>query len=260
MYSFIMEKGIFVKEFYIGRYIYLVNELRKLPRVSFVRLGKYNGVSFYTDDGKKRRITEKNREWEKYRSVAERRRRLKDRLSKLMKDWESEYSGSLHELAKQYTLCPNSKNRYNSVFWESLGSCENECEVDRTFIYDGIVMRSQYETEVAAILDELGIEYKYESRLDLGNQGVVYPDMSCNFPEFNRCGFIEVLGAMDSFSYVQKNTKKFSKYSNSGIYINRDIVFVPGDYYYRPDEELIRKMIAVLVDSFAKMYVIRKSY
>ena len=121
-------------------------------------------------------------------------------------------------------------------------------------------MRSQYETEVASILDDLGIEYKYESRLDFGNQRVVYPDMSCNFPEFNRCGFIEVLGAMDSFSYIRKNADKFIKYSNAGIYINRDIVFVPGDYNYRPDRETIMKMIAVMVDSFARMYVVRKSY
>ena len=39
-----MNKGIFVKEFYIGRYIYLVNELRNLSAVNFVRMGKYQGV------------------------------------------------------------------------------------------------------------------------------------------------------------------------------------------------------------------------
>ena len=45
-----MEKGIISKEFYIGRYIYLTTELRKLPNITFTRLDGYAAVSIVETD------------------------------------------------------------------------------------------------------------------------------------------------------------------------------------------------------------------
>ena len=120
-------------------------------------------------------------------------------------------------------------------------------------------MRSVFETDVAQALEDMGIEYKYEVELNLGEFGKVNPDMALNFPEFNRCGFIEVNGRMDESEYISKTGKILIKYSNAGLYINRDIQFISGDYFYRPEPREIKKMISVICDSMAAQYVLKKN-
>jgi hypothetical protein len=253
-----MDKGIIKKEYYIGRYIYLTRELECLPKITFVCLDNVVAVSV-KQNGKEHRYTDKNPRWEEYADIARRRQKIRSDIKKLNALWKSEYKGSLKSEAAEYTLNTNSDNMYSSQLWDSFCSNDNSYPCEHPVIYNGIVMRSQLEAEVAHILDELGIDYKYEVRLNLGPQGLVSPDFALNFPEFNRCGFIEVLGAMSNIQYMSKNAQKFEKYSNAGLYINRDIQFITADYGYRPSPDLIKKMIAVICDSFADQYVLRKN-
>jgi len=83
------------------------------------------------------------------------------------------------------------------------------------------------------------------------------PDFALAFPEFNRCGFLEYLGALDDFKYTRKNNRKFEDYNNAGLYISRDIMYLPGDENYRPDEQTIAEMIMVMYSSIARMYLVR---
>lgn len=259
-----MNKGIISPEFYIGRYIYLQEELSKLPRVTFNHLGSYEAVSIVIYDPQSRkdvrkRITERNPQWEQYRQIAEKRLKLEDQLRKTKASWKSEYRGSLEQIASEYTIIRNDDELYSSDLFDSLVEDSNGFPKDKAVAHDCIQMRSLFETEVAEILDNLGIEYKYEAALNLGGNKPVFPDFSLNLPEYNRCAFIEVLGLLGNVGYVNYNSMKLDKYVNAGLYPNRDFALISGDYNYRPDHDTIKRIIGVLLDALARQYVVRKS-
>lgn len=257
-----MEQGIISKEFYIGRYIYLTAELHKLPRVSYNNQGGRIVLSVrWTDTSgkeKRRRISQSNPEWEKYSRIATRRADLEFKLKKLLSSWDVEYGGSLAELATHYVLKPNATHPFDSEFYDSLKEDNNSYPKDRKIIHNGMIMRSFFESDVAQVLENLGIDYKYEVCFRLGKKDMS-PDFSMDFPEFNRCSFLEAIGGMGNLSYVQSNAEKFANYTNNGLYLNRDIIFITGDESYRPDEISAKRIIGVMLDALAKMYVFRKT-
>ncbi len=234
--------------------------LEILPKSSFT---VNNGEEYIelprTGDGKRRRISEKNREWDKYCNDAVRREALENQLKILEANWSLSYKGSLKNLASRYVIQPNTDNVFSSVLWESLKN--NDCSADnsRQVYHNGIIMRSQFEADAAQILDDLGVEYKYDVCLNTTSQGRLYPDIAMNLPEYNRCGFIELLGLLTSINYVSSNADKFEKYINIGLYPNRDIAFVSADRNYRPDHDTIKRIIGVILDSIARQHVILKT-
>ena len=257
-----MDLGIISKEFYIARYIFLTNELERLPKVTFCHQGDEVIVSVTHIDPKtgkqsRRRLTKNNRDWEEYSAIAARRLKLKDSLKKLLASWQKDYEGSLEYEASHYVLRPNVDNPFNSQFYERLKPDSNPKEKDRKVMLNGTYMRSYFETDVAQLLDDLDIEYKYETCFRVGTEKVS-PDMSMNFPEFNRCGFLEALGGLGNLGYVNKNSRKIANYINAGLYINRDVAFISSDGDYRPDHQTMRRIIGVMTDSLAKQYLFKK--
>lgn len=258
-----MDKGIIPREFYIGRYIYLTGKLENLPKASFVHDGGKVLISILTTEQKtgerkRRRISQKNAEWEEYNKSALIRSHLEDQLNKTLANWSQDYQGSLLSISCHYELRPDCSSVYNSEMWDSFK--DNECskEKSRMIYHNCVEMRSQFEADAAEILDNLGIDYKYDICLTTESNGSLYPDFAMNFPEFNRCGFLELLGLLDRNVYVNDNAYKFKRYINSGIYPNRDIAFVSADDKYRPDHDTVKRIIGVIIDSFARQCVIRK--
>ena len=88
----------------------------------------------------------------------------------------------------------------------------NQCTkpIKNPFLYKGIKMRSQFETVIASILDEMHLDFKYDN------------------------------------------------YISSGLYINRDVLFLPGDKNYRPDYRTIKELISAMIGAIAREYVVRK--
>lgn len=259
-----MEPGIISKEYYIGRYIYLTGELRKLPDISFARIGKYDGVCIrFTDpetgNSVRKRLTEMNKDWERYRVIAVRKLELQKQLNKLLANWKSDHKGRLDVLAQDYELCPDTDNRFNSEFWNSLEADCNPFPKEFPTVHNGIIMRSDFEAEVAGLLEDMGIEYKYEVALDLGYRKPFYPDFALHYPEFNRCGFVEALGGLGGMKYVSHTSFGFDAFANKGLYPNRDVVYIPADREYKPDQESIKRMIGVMCDTLARQYIRRKS-
>lgn len=251
---------IISREFYVGRYIYLTKMLEELPKTSFT---VNNGEEYIelqkTGDGKRRRISEKNRDWDKYCEDAVRRLAYEKQLRILEANWSLGHKGSLKNLASHYVIRPNTDNVFNSDLWNALKN--NDCPSDhgRQVYHNGIIMRSQFEADAAQILDDLGLEYKYDVCLNSVSQGRLYPDIAIHLPEYNRCGFIELLGLLTSMNYVSSNAEKFEKYINIGLYPNRDIAFVSADRDYRPDHDTILRIIGVILDAIARQHVILKN-
>ncbi len=259
-----MVRGIIPKEFYIGRYIYLTNMLNNLPKASFNKNEGQVVIAVVTTDkvtGReiKRRISPKNSDWNRYRDIALKRKSLKDQYKKLMTNWSRDYHGSLALISKDYELHPNTDNVFSSELWESFNNGDCAAEKKRQVSHNGLILRSQFEAEAAEILDEMGIEYKYDVRIKTSSAGNLYPDFAMNFPEYNRCGFLELLGLLGYVYYVNENAEKFSRYISVGLYPNRDIAFASADGNYRPEHDTIRRIIGAIIDSFARQYVLKKS-
>ena len=251
------------KEFFIGRYIYLKERLDSLPTVTFTHRGNRMEVSYYETDKltgeiRRRRFSTKNPDWERWSRIAEERITLKKQLDTLLQDWSKYHKESLKDIASQYRIIRQESNGLDMALWNSMSNNQCSKEIKHPFIYKGITMRSQFETVIASILDDMHLDYKYDVRLDLV-KGTVFPDFAVGLPEYDRCGFLEYLGALKDFSYISDNAEKFENYVSSGLYINRDIVFIPGDKYYRPDYETIRELICVMLGALARKCVVRSA-
>ena len=252
-----MNKGYISKEYYIGRFLYLKSELDKLPNAAFHHNG-VNDVICIRNSNDRERITEKNPRWNEYMAIVAKRNELKASLKRLKEDWSKISSAPISREAEKYILSPNVDSEFDSKLWESFTA--NACTYEKEYRvnHNGIVMRSLFEAEVAQIIEDLGISYKYEVCLNCGRNDNIYPDVAMNFPEFNRCGFVEVMGMMDNPDYSYRNSDKFNKYARKKLYINRDVIIIPGDKKYRPEPKVIKQMIGVMVNSFACMYVLRR--
>lgn len=86
---------------------------------------------------------------------------------------------------------------------------------------------------------------------------MVYPDLTVNLPEFNRCGFVEAMGGMDNLKYASHNVQKYRAYINAGVYPNRDLAMISADSDYRPDIDMMKRLIGAMLSSIAAQHVFR---
>ncbi len=259
-----MHYGCIGQEFYIGRYLYLSKELERLPNITFgiknnkpiVRIKRTDPQTSKTTVN---RIGDKNPNWQKYCAITKRREHLQEQLGCLLRNWDEDYGGSLENVASGYMLVlPLVNSNYNCEFWNSLKSNSDTYENKYPIRYKDFIMRSQFEVDVATVLDSLGLDYKYEVKILFGNKEY-YPDMAVNLPEYDRCGFVEAMGGMDSLKYVSHNMEKLNKYINYGLFPNRDIAIIPGERGDYPDRLLIKRLVGNMLTSIAGMYVFKKS-
>ena len=111
--------------------------------------------------------------------------------------------------------------------------------------HNGILMRSKGEALIATKLDELGLEYTYESRVNIGRD--VYPDFSVYIPEIDKVFFIEFMGGMSDQKYRFNGDFKFSEYAGYGFMNGRDIIFICENDGDKADVELLEAQINALI-------------
>ena len=111
--------------------------------------------------------------------------------------------------------------------------------------HNGILMRSKGEALIATKLDELGLEYTYESRVNIGHN--VYPDFSVYIPEIDKVFFIEFMGAFGNYDYDMSAGSKFSDYAKYGFINGRDIIFICETDVNKADVELLEAQINALI-------------
>ncbi len=90
--------------------------------------------------------------------------------------------------------------------------------------HNGILMRSKGEKIIAEVLDSLGYEYSYESRIWIGR--FIYPDFSIYIPEIDKVIFVEFMGAVDKHDYSAGARRKFADFTSYGFIPGRDVFFV----------------------------------
>ena len=88
---------------------------------------------------------------------------------------------------------------------------------------NGLMVRSKSEALIAMHLHSLGIPFRYESPLLLGDN-IYYPDFTLRHPETGEFYYWEHFGMMDDPKYCQHTATKLTQYANNGIIPNIQLI------------------------------------
>ena len=141
----------------------------------------------------------------------------------------------------------NEPVKMDRKYFEELKKTADSNPVPKTnpIEHNGILMRSKGEALIATKLDELGLEYTYESRVNIGHN--VYPDFSVYIPEIDKVFFIEFMGGFGGFEYNMTAGNKFSDYATYGFINGRDIIYMCETDINKADLDLLETLINALI-------------
>ena len=207
--------------------------LEKMPHGCFrLRRGKRTVVINYDPDDPKissktpKFFSAATKRGKEYAVVITKYLKVKAEYDNLLDLWNSTYcfapprvrfpvvnQHSFHEM----------NNEYFDEQKENLGKYES----DTPTYSDHGAMKSKNELMSAELLDHMGIPFKYETELYIGEANKkLNPDFLLSFYEIDRCFYLEVLGMNDKGDYSVKTATKIYDYSK-GIYRpGREVIYV----------------------------------
>ncbi len=235
-------------EYFVLRESFLSSLLEQMPVVKKGLRGNREVLRVYEHDKKHyREISRSGRNWSHFYNLYTTRENRAKMLYSVRNILTRHYRG--RRLDNPEII--NISNRYDSAYYDSLReeSCKFENETD--YFYNGRHFRSRAEMIFSEVLDELGLEYKYD--VCISNEYTV--DFVIIFREFNRCIFIEFFGKCNCRSYNHDNSVKTEFYFNEGIYIGRDLYIFSGDINYTPGADVIRSQIISVIDQLVCYHV-----
>lgn len=222
-------------------------ELGSLPRVS---LGKHSGTvvvrtNTYENGSRiKREYSINSHKGQELIRIVERRRELTD-----AKRLIGQVAG-----ASSVTIDPSTvRTVFNKDMWNRFSSSMMKDYPEGRYEHKGIKMRSRGEVLIAGVLDSLGLEYRYEPTIRIGNT-TYCPDFVVYLPEFERCFFIEFFGMMDDISYMTRNSSKVYAYMSAGMVVNRDLLMFSGTMNSMPSVDDMVEDIVGLINKWCRMY------
>lgn len=142
---------------------------------------------------------------------------------------------------------------YDKSFWENIRLRADIEEVNYNYEYNGIRMCSRTEVVIAQNLDALGLQFKYEPLLIIGDE-FYYPDFIVYLPELHRCFFIEFLGRLDDKKYCVKNGLKIGDYLYGGMIVDKDLLLLCGTKLRMPTSEEIAAGISSVIGNLCRDY------
>ncbi|MCQ2546635.1 MAG: hypothetical protein MJ161_03690 [Clostridia bacterium] len=86
---------------------------------------------------------------------------------------------------------------------------------------NGVKVRSKSERFIGNVLESMGIPYRYEPELRIGNR-VFHPDFVIMTTDGRKI-ILEHLGRMDLRDYINDNIDRLSAYASHGLLIGRDV-------------------------------------
>ncbi len=233
---------IIPEEFLLMRQEYLTLLLKKLPLVKAGRRGVKPVFRVYKDKRHYRELSSTNREWEEIKNLYNQRIKIETSLEQTKRL----LSGVHHRKGSYSFKVLNKRNRLNSSYYDSLADDSCTFEKESEYYYKGYNFRSRSEMLFATILDEFGLEYKYDVKVNFAGR-VFSVDFVIIFRELNRCIFIEYYGKCQDREYTSDNGRKLLHAQADGVYIGRDYFILSGDKTYAPGPDVIRVFVAGII-------------
>ena len=142
--------------------------------------------------------------------------KLVDRFLKYYKPWDE--STCLRQLSKAY-----SENlSYQGFDPPEKNTSHPENLVHRNSI--GEVYRSRIEVQISEILHSKGLQYDYDTLLELGNK-TWSPDFRITHPKTGEFIYFEYFGKMIDDDYAYNNLEKIQAYLRSGYVYGKNLMF-----------------------------------
>ncbi len=138
----------------------------------------------------------------------------------------------------------------SEALWNAVGCDQNPRPKKASYFHNGVQMRSRTEVLIAEILDELGLEYKYEPAIQFGD-AIIHPDFLVYIPCLKRCLIIEFYGLSDNEGYLIDTVGKMTAYSNGGLLLNRDVLGFYGTERSMNSNEYIYNNIVMVINLLA---------
>jgi len=240
-------------EYFLIRKRLLEELLSKMPRVTE---GLHDGRHVYRyykkGDNHYQEIGSGSKYWESAVKNCNIRKDIKAKLNSIKRILRNNYRNSNKSAA--YSVI-NTDYHMNCNFYDSLDDCSCDYENKTKYYYNGRHYRSRAEMDIAVILDEFGLEFKYDVKIKIG--GVLFTvDFVICFREFNRCVFLEYFGKCNDPDYVEKRIITKIRYNSSNdIYLSRDLFALSGNDIYTPSIPVIRSYISSLIEMICLYHI-----
>jgi len=151
---------------------------------------------------------------------------IKSEYDTLLNDWYSRYGVAPPRVnfpIIQYSDPHCMNNEYFNKQADKLGNYKT----DNPTVSEFGELKSKNELMGADLLKDLGMPFKYETRLSFVETGeIINPDCLVNFYEIDRCAYLEILGMNDKFDYFVRTTRKIYDYSRDKYRPGREVIYV----------------------------------
>lgn len=245
-------------EWYIARIAFLNKHLHRIPNI---HLGKHRNrkvlrVYKSEDKHKYKEVHQSSKHWDQTYQAYIQREKIQSQIDTLSAEMKFHYNTTYEKEHVHWEIIPNQNNKLNNEFYYQIK--DNECSYEKSneYEFDGHNFRSRFEMAVAKSIKDLHLNYKYDAGVHLHTQKD-YPDFTLAFPEFNRCVFLEVMGALDQVKYVDKNSNKFKEFSLAGYCVGSDLFIIGANEHTMPNPAEVDQMIIYIVSSLCAKYVRR---
>lgn len=162
----------------------------------------------------------------------------REQYKKILMQYQSEWIELFFEPCERIKI-RHYGNTQNRKFFDSLCERKNSYKFDSSVFYKGREYRSKLEGDFAKLMDEYGIMYKYEPRIELNGNMVKYPDFVIYLPWLDLLILVEIFGKCSDPEYLEDNKGKIHDYLISG--------WIPGynmlTFFYTDKTPYIREMI-----------------
>lgn len=113
----------------------------------------------------------------------------------------------------------------SAELWTAEEYKRNDYPFSETHVTEGgLQVRSKAEAMIGTQMEHLGIMFRAEPQLELGNQ-YVYPDFEIFLPNIRRRVYIEHFGRMDDPEYLMKALYKIGNYHKAGLHLGVNFFF-----------------------------------
>ena len=165
-------------------------------------------------------------------------REEREYYKKVLMQYQSEWVDLFSEPCERIKI-RHYGNTQNRKLFDSLCERKNTYKFDSSVFYQGREYRSKLEGDFAKLMDEHGIMYKYEPRIELKGNMVKYPDFVIYLPWLDLLILVEIFGKCSDTGYLEENKGKIHDYITGG--------WVPGynmlTFFYTGKTPYIREMI-----------------
>lgn len=121
----------------------------------------------------------------------------------------------------------HSFHEMNNEYFDEQKENRGKYETDTPTYSDHGALKSKNELMSAELLDRMGIPFKYETELFIGETNkTINPDFLISFFEIDRCIYLEVLGMNDKGDYSVKTATKLYDYSRGKYRPGREVIYI----------------------------------